>query len=48
MSKNRIFTAFILLLSIALLIPGVTQPILSISGTIEKSELTKAGIDQIS
>ncbi|NRB41534.1 MAG: paraquat-inducible protein A [Pseudomonadales bacterium] len=46
--KNRIFTAFILLLSIALLIPGVTQPILSISGTIEKSELTKAGIDQIS
>ncbi|MFT5234826.1 MAG: hypothetical protein ACI90A_000188 [Shewanella sp.] len=47
MSKNRIFTIIILLLSLALLIPGVTQPILSISGSIEKSELTKAGIDQL-
>ncbi|MEC4727569.1 paraquat-inducible protein A [Shewanella sp. D64] len=47
MSKNRIFTIIILLISLALLIPGVTQPILSISGTIEKSELTKAGIDQL-
>lgn len=36
------------MLSIALLIPGVTQPILSISGTIDKSELTKVGIDEIS
>ncbi|WP_065188819.1 paraquat-inducible protein A [Shewanella woodyi] len=47
MSKNRIFTTAILLISLALLIPGVTQPILSISGSIEKSELTKAGIDQL-
>lgn len=48
MSKHRLFTAFIILLSLALLIPGVTQPILSISGTIDKSELTQVGIDQIS
>jgi hypothetical protein len=47
LSKNRIFTVIILLISLALLIPGVTQPILSISGSIEKSELTKAGIDQL-
>jgi uncharacterized paraquat-inducible protein A len=45
---KRLLTAFVVLLSLALLIPGVTQPILSISGSIDKSELTKAGIDQLS
>jgi len=35
-------------LSLALLYPGVTQPVLSLSGNIEKSELAKVGIDVMS
>ncbi|MCE9686176.1 paraquat-inducible protein A [Shewanella sp. AS16] len=37
----------VILISLALLIPGVTQPILSISGSIEKSQLTAAGLDML-
>lgn len=44
---NRIFTVIIILLSLCLLIPGVTQPILSISGSIDKSELAQAGITHL-
>jgi len=44
---KRILPVFIILLSLVLLIPGVTQPILSISGTIDKSELTMAGVDHL-
>lgn len=38
---------FIIILSLALLIPGVTQPIMSISGTIDKSKLAEQGIAQV-
>ncbi|BAJ00093.1 paraquat-inducible protein A [Shewanella violacea] len=41
---KRVLPVIVILLSLALLIPGVTQPILSISGSIEKSELAQAGI----
>ncbi|RTR27929.1 paraquat-inducible protein A [Shewanella atlantica] len=44
---KRILPVFIILLSLVLLIPGVTQPILSISGTIDKSELTMAGVEHL-
>lgn len=42
-----ILPAIVILLSLALLIPGVTLPILSISGSIEKSELAQAGITHL-
>ncbi|BCV55889.1 MULTISPECIES: paraquat-inducible protein A [Shewanella] len=44
---RRILPIMTLLLSLALLLPGVTQPILSVSGTVEKAELTEAGLDMI-
>ena len=44
---KSLFPIFIILLSLALLIPGVTQPILSISGTIDKAKLTEQGIEQV-
>ena len=37
----------LLLLALALLIPGVTQPILSLSGTVEKAKLSAAGMDML-
>ncbi|MGL5390785.1 MAG: paraquat-inducible protein A [Shewanella sp.] len=38
---------FVILLSLALLIPGVTEPMLSISGSIDKAKLTEQGIEQV-
>lgn len=46
-AMKSLFPIFIILLSLALLIPGVTQPILSISGTIDKAKLTEQGIEQV-
>jgi len=37
----------ITIISLALLIPGVTQPMLTLTGTIDKSKMTEAGIDII-
>ncbi|WP_076542119.1 paraquat-inducible protein A [Shewanella sp. UCD-KL21] len=39
-----ILSILLITLSLALLIPGVTQPILTIQGSIEKSELVEAGV----
>ncbi|MEI6859270.1 MAG: paraquat-inducible protein A [Shewanella sp.] len=44
---KRILPVIVILLSLALLIPGVTLPILNLSASIEKSELTQAGIDHL-
>lgn len=44
---HRVFPVIVIFISLVLLVPGVTQPILSISGTIEKSELTLAGVDHL-
>lgn len=41
------FPILVILLSLALLIPGVTQPILSINGSIDKAKLTEQGIEQV-
>ncbi len=37
----------VIIVSLALLIPGVTQPMLTLTGTIEKSQITETGIDLI-
>lgn len=42
-----LFSIFIILLSLVLLVPGVTQPILSISGSIDKAKLAEQGIEQV-
>lgn len=44
---KQVVSILVIVLSLALLIPGVTQPILSIQGTIEKSALRDAGLDMI-
>ncbi|AQS35398.1 Paraquat-inducible protein A [Shewanella psychrophila] len=44
---KRTLPVIVILLSLALLIPGVTLPILNISGSIEKSELAQAGISHL-
>lgn len=45
--RKSILPILVILLSLALLIPGVTQPILSINGSIDKAKLTKQGIEQV-
>ncbi|MBP7664969.1 MAG: paraquat-inducible protein A [Shewanella sp.] len=46
-AMKSLFPIFIIFLSLALLIPGVTQPILSISGSIDKAKLAEQGIEQV-
>ncbi len=36
-----------ILVALALLIPGVTQPVLTLEGKIDKSKLAKTGIEMI-
>jgi hypothetical protein len=43
--KQKLLTLAVTFISLALLYPGVTLPVLTLSGSIEKSELTKIGID---
>lgn len=43
--SRKLLTAAVILISLALLVPGITQPILSLSGSIEKSEISAIGID---
>ncbi|WP_116367638.1 paraquat-inducible protein A [Parahaliea mediterranea] len=46
MTRSRGLVALLLMaVSIALLYPGVTQPVLTLSGSIEKSDLANLGID---
>jgi hypothetical protein len=48
MEIPRLSTVLIItIISLALLIPGVTQPMLTLTGTIDKSEMTETGIDII-
>ncbi|MBQ4890336.1 paraquat-inducible protein A [Shewanella sp. MMG014] len=39
-----LFSSLVIILSLALLLPGVTQPILTIQGSIEKAELVETGV----
>ncbi|WOJ97891.1 paraquat-inducible protein A [Congregibacter brevis] len=43
----RFFGLALILMSLALLYPGITQPVLTLSGELEKSELADFGIDLI-
>ena len=36
-----------IIIALALLIPGITQPVLTLEGKINKSELAKTGIEMI-
>ena len=48
MKTPKLTTVLIItIISLALLIPGVTQPMLTLSGTIDKKEMTDTGIDII-
>ncbi|QYJ78758.1 paraquat-inducible protein A [Shewanella acanthi] len=46
-ANNSLLPILVILLSLALLIPGVTQPILSLNGNIDKAKLTEQGIEQV-
>ena len=46
-STTKTLTVVLILIALALLYPGVTQPVLTLSGTIERSELAELGIDMI-
>ncbi len=48
MKTPKLTTVIIItIISLALLIPGVTQPMLTLTGTIDKAEMTDTGIDII-
>lgn len=46
-SRRGLLALFLMLIAIAFLYPGVTQPVLTLSGTIEKSDLAKLGVNLI-
>jgi hypothetical protein len=46
-STRKILTLVVILAAIGLLYPGISQPILTLTGTIEKSEIAELGIDMI-
>jgi hypothetical protein len=46
-AARKLCTLGLILAALGLLYPGVTQPVLTLSGTIEKSELAALGVDLI-
>ena len=46
-SRRKALTLALILAALALLYPGVTQPVLTLTGDIEKSRITALGIDLI-
>lgn len=46
--SKKLLTFLFIAIALCLLYPGVTQPVLTLSGTIEKSELAQLGIEMIS
>ncbi|MEH6591212.1 MAG: paraquat-inducible protein A [Halioglobus sp.] len=45
--QRKILTLALILMALALLYPGVSQPVLTLTGSIEKSEIASLGIDII-
>ena len=45
--QRRIFILVLIVIALGLLYPGVTQPVLTLTGTIEKSRIAQLGIDMI-
>ena len=46
-STKKLLTLLCICIALGLLYPGVTQPVLTLTGTIEKSELAELGIEMI-
>ncbi len=46
-TRRKILTLIIIICALGLLYPGVTQPILTLTGSIEKSKIAALGIDMI-
>ncbi len=46
-ASRKLFTLLCICIALGLLYPGVTQPVLTLSGTIEKAELAELGIEMI-
>lgn len=46
-SKHRLLTLIIIVCALGLLYPGVSQPVLTLTGSIEKSEIARLGVDLI-
>lgn len=44
---RKIMTLAMMLLALALLYPGVTQPVMTVSGTVEKARIAELGIEMI-
>lgn len=45
--KRKLLCLVLIVIALGLLYPGVTQPVLTLTGTIEKSRLAELGIDMI-
>ena len=45
--QRKLLSVALILVSLALLYPGVTQPVLTLSGTVEKSKIAELGIEMI-
>lgn len=45
--QRKLVTALVILVSLGLLVPGVTQPILTLTGNIEKSDISQLGIGML-
>lgn len=45
--KRRLLTLALIVAAVAFLVPGVTRPVLTLTGTIEKSRLAQLGIEMI-
>jgi len=46
-TKRKLLTLLLICIALGLLYPGVTQPVLTLSGTIEKSQLAELGIEML-
>ncbi len=45
--QRKIFCLALIVVSLGLLYPGVTQPVLTLTGTVEKAKIAELGIDMI-
>jgi hypothetical protein len=45
--KRKLFCLALIILSLGLLYPGVTQPVMTLTGTVEKAKIAELGIDMI-
>ena len=45
--KRRLLILLLIVLALGLLYPGVTRPVMTLSGTVEKSQIAELGIAMI-